>query len=179
MVRIGYRSALVVVASAAVLIAAAPPAVSAVDTPPELKSITLSRESITVSGTDVQLLTVSVRFTDDNGVEDIPYMVGDPYPSVDFGNPGVRVYLTLGTGTPRDGVWTGVAPVTSDWDATEQPTRVSAVDTGGNHLSVDPRTVDSHVAHIFQKTGARNRSEVTAYAAATGLIAPPHAGRIR
>ena len=80
MARIGYRSALVVVASAAVLIEAAPPAVSAVDTPPQLVSIALSRESIAVSGTDVQLLTVSVHFTDDNGVEDIPYMIGDPYP---------------------------------------------------------------------------------------------------
>ncbi len=141
MARIGYRSALVVVASAAVLVAAAPPAVAAADTPPRLVSIALSRESIAVSGTDVQLLTVSVHLTDDNGVEDSADMVGDPYPIVRFGNTGVTVYLQLGSGTERDGVWTGVAPVTSDWDATEQPTRVSAVDTGSNHLSVDPRTV--------------------------------------
>jgi hypothetical protein len=140
MARIGYRSALVVVASAAVLIAAAPPAVAAADTPPRLVSIALSRESIAVSGTDVQLLTVSVHLTDDDGVVDSPSM-WDPYPVVYFGNPGVTVYLQLGSGTERDGVWTGVAPVTSDWGASEQPTRVSAIDTANNHLSVDPRTV--------------------------------------
>jgi hypothetical protein len=141
MARIGYRSALVVVACAAALGAAAPPAVAAADTPPELKSITLSREDITVSGLNVVLLTVSARLTDDDGVVASPYFPGDPYPTVYFGNPRVTVYLQLGSGTVRDGVWTGVAPVTSNWGASEQPTRVSAIDTANNSLSVDPRTV--------------------------------------
>ena len=140
MARIGYRSALIVVASAAVLIAAAPPAVAVADTPPQLVSIALSREPIAVSGTDVQLLTVSVHLTDDNGVVDAPSM-WDPYPIVRFGNTGVTVYLQLGSGTERDGVWTGVAPVTSDWGASEQPTQVAAYDTAYNYLYVDPRTV--------------------------------------
>jgi hypothetical protein len=38
-------------------------------------------------------------------------------------------------------VWTGVAPVTSDWGASEQPTQVAAYDTAYNYLHVDPRTV--------------------------------------
>jgi hypothetical protein len=142
MARIGYRSALIV-ACAAVLVAAAPPAVAAVadTTPPELKSITLSREDITVSGLNVELLTVSVRLTDDEGVVDSPSNIDNTYPTLYFSSPRVAVYLQLGSGTARDGVWTGVAPVTSDWDAYSQPTRVDAVDEAGNFLFVDPRTV--------------------------------------
>jgi DNA-binding NarL/FixJ family response regulator len=40
-------------------------------------------------------------------------------------------------------------------------------------LVVSVRTVDTHVAHVYQKTGARNRSEASAYAASSGISPPP------
>jgi DNA-binding CsgD family transcriptional regulator len=40
-------------------------------------------------------------------------------------------------------------------------------------LVVSVRTVDTHVAHVYQKTGARNRSEASAYAASSGIAPPP------
>ena len=36
-------------------------------------------------------------------------------------------------------------------------------------LVLSVRTVDSHVAHILQKTGTRNRAEVASFAMAKGL----------
>jgi hypothetical protein len=108
---------------------------------PEVASISLSRETITVVGTDVQLLTVGVRLTDDVGVVEIDEVTTGHTPYLLFGSRRVAVNLVLGTGTAQDGVWTGVVAVTSDWAAQEQPVRVGAQDDAGNVLDVDPRTV--------------------------------------
>jgi hypothetical protein len=66
---------------------------------------------------------------------------GGTTPFLFFGSRGVPVSLVFGTGTPQDGVWTGVVAVTSDWAAREQPVRVVAQDEASNTLDVDPRTV--------------------------------------
>ena len=124
------------------LLAGMPAHAAAADTAaPEVASISLSRESITVAATDVQLLTVDVRLTDDVGVAEVDDSAGGHTPSLLFGSRGVAVSLVLGTGTAQDGVWTGVVAVTSDWAAREQPVRVVAQDDAGNVLDVDPRTV--------------------------------------
>ncbi|MEU8607926.1 hypothetical protein AB0C29_07985 [Actinoplanes sp. NPDC048791] len=133
-------------AGVALVLAGAPAsaAVAAADTTaPALTSITLSRESIDVKGDEVQLLTVNVGLTDDVGVAsfDDQAMGTGPTPSLLFGSQLVPVGLVPGTGTPRNGVWTGVVAVTSDWAATERPVKVFAQDDAGNRLVVDPSTV--------------------------------------
>jgi hypothetical protein len=90
-----------------------------------------------------ELLTVSVHLTDDVGV----WEFGDP--SVYFLEPDAWVRLQLGSGTPRDGVWTGGVAVTANWKGAIQPTLVTASDAAGNRLSVDPRTtVATPTVHV-------------------------------
>lgn len=119
---------------------AAPAAAAPADTsPPQLRSITLSRTEVTVTRTDVEFVTVDVRLTDDSGVEEWVESIGFFDPILLF--PDGKVHLRLSSGTPQDGVWSGIAVVTSEWRGALQPTRVVARDAAQNRLSVDPRTV--------------------------------------
>lgn len=156
------RSRLLTVVLAASLIGLwAPPASATVDTtPPQLHSIALSRETITVSGTEEQLLTVTVRLTDDVGVEVYDDWFAGRTPYVVFGLRSRHVGLVLGSGTPADGVYTGVIAVTSDWSGAVQPTRVVAQDTAGNDLDVDPRTVVA-TPSVVVHSSHRPRLEMT------------------
>jgi hypothetical protein len=75
-----------VVATAALLVPAAPAvAAPAADTsPPQVRSIELSRSAVTVSGLDTVLVTVRVRLTDDTGVVSPVHpgsVIGRPSPS--------------------------------------------------------------------------------------------------
>lgn len=110
-------------------------------TPPELHSLTFSREFAVVSGLETKLLAVSARFTDDEGVlEDPGYNWGDFTPAVRIGQRMVR--LTLSAGTAEDGVWTGGIAITSDWaSGTYRPDRVVARDNRYTLLEVDPSTM--------------------------------------
>lgn len=112
-------------------------------TPPELRSITFSRETAVVSGLETKLLAVSARLTDESGVRELPGSLGSDErfsPAVQIGQRWVR--LTLSSGTPTDGVWTGGIVITTDWTSgTYRPDRVFAEDTEDNQLSVDPSTV--------------------------------------
>ena len=110
-------------------------------TPPELHSLTFSRESAVVSGLQTRLLAVSARFTDEEGVlEDPGYNWGDFMPAVRIGQRMVR--LTLSAGTAEDGVWTGGIAITSDWaGGTYRPDLVIARDNWNGLLEVDPSTV--------------------------------------
>jgi DNA-binding CsgD family transcriptional regulator len=40
----------------------------------------------------------------------------------------------------------------------------------GKQLVIQPRTVETHITHVYQKTGCRNRAEATQYAQRHGLI---------
>lgn len=40
----------------------------------------------------------------------------------------------------------------------------------GKQLVIQPRTVETHITHVYQKTGCRNRAEATLYAQRHGLI---------
>jgi hypothetical protein len=111
-------------------------------TAPEFHSVTFSRTVATVAGLQTELLSVSVHLTDDeSGVEVHPYVAGfEGYsPSIRVGREWIN--LTLGSGTPQDGVWTGGVAITSNWaSGTYQPESLIAYDATGNELTVDPRT---------------------------------------
>jgi DNA-binding NarL/FixJ family response regulator len=40
----------------------------------------------------------------------------------------------------------------------------------GKQLVIQPRTVETHITHLYQKTGCRNRAEATKYAQRHGLV---------
>jgi len=114
-------------------------AAAADTTPPQLRSITLSEDTVTVAGTAVKFVDVDVRLTDDVGVvegRELNYFFD---PILTF--PNFSVQLALSSGTPQDGVWSGIAPVTSEWRGAVQPISVVARDEAQNKLVVDPRTV--------------------------------------
>jgi len=48
----------------------------------------------------------------------------------------------------------------------------------GTRLFVSPRTVQTHVSHILQKTGLRSRVEIARLAPTLGPVDPPHGGRL-
>jgi hypothetical protein len=129
------------------LVAGAPMSAAPIDTsPPVLHSISYSQSDVTVSGLQTVNVTVSVHLTDDSGVTEFTDMDGQWYPHVYFVDSGVSnttVNLRRATGTPQDGVWTGVAVVTSAWkNGAVQPSRLAASDIGeANRLVVDPRTL--------------------------------------
>ncbi|GAA3932437.1 hypothetical protein Aau02nite_17170 [Amorphoplanes auranticolor] len=119
---------------------------AAADTaPPELKSITLERSSVTVSGVRTELVGVSVRLTDETGVRPIEYMASEYLASPALrmsASPNSWVLLRLAEGTEQDGIWTGTIPVTSAWSGAIQPVGIHATDqTDANVLSADPRTL--------------------------------------
>ena len=135
------RRLLAATAAALLLAGAASPAQAqaADDKPPTLHSIEFSRTALTVSGLDTGLLMVSVHLSDPDGVAE-HVSAGEGYtPLIRVGQFPVK--LTLGTGTPQDGVWTGGVAVTSDWSGVLRPTKIDAEDEGGNRLDVDPATV--------------------------------------
>lgn len=120
----------------------AAPATADDNTPPKYDSITFSRSFASVSGLQTELLSVSVHLTDDeSGVDIHPFR-----PAEEGYSPAVRVgphwvNLTLGSGTTRDGVWTGGVTITSGWDAgIYKPERIVAYDVAYNRMDADPRT---------------------------------------
>ena len=122
---------------------AVPVAAAAVDTePPRLVSMSLSEDRIIIGGLSVEQLTVSVRMTDNVGVAEY-YDIGQGHvPYVRFNHRGhTLVNLRLTAGTPQDGVWTGIAAVTSNWSGIAKPDGLYATDSAVNVLSVDPATV--------------------------------------
>lgn len=124
--------------AAAVALLPAPAAVPATTdiAPPTLHSVQLSRTDVAVRGIAVERLTVSVRLTDESGVSAEAGLA----PAARVGPAEVR--LTLTSGTAADGLWSGTAPVTSDWISNlHRTTSVSARDVHGNFTAVDPRTV--------------------------------------
>jgi hypothetical protein len=133
---------------------ASPASARAADTtPPEVQSISFSRDSVAVSGTQVKLLTVSVHLTDDVGVVEGSLPDGLTHPYIVLNVPDGYAALELGTGTPQDGVWTTVLAVTSDWPATVEPTHLVAADEARNELDVDPRTVVDTPELTVRSTG--------------------------
>ena len=111
-------------------------------TPPQIRSIELSRTAVTVSGYQTVLVDVRVRLTDETGVE--PHLDGGMgfYPYVAFdASPNQFADLELTEGTPQDGIWTGQVAVTSAWQGMVAVKRLGAYDMARNKLDVDPRTV--------------------------------------
>ncbi|MEV6636890.1 hypothetical protein AB0M54_39760 [Actinoplanes sp. NPDC051470] len=151
---------------------------SADTTPPEYHSVTFSRSTATVAGLETELLSVSVRLTDDDsGVEVHPGLPGwEGYsPAVRVGSRWV--HLTLGSGTPRDGVWTGGVAITSDWaTGAYRPESVVAYDVAGNTLETDPRTagevpsIDVHSSNKPRLTLTFTPSPATVDAPLTRIV---------
>ena len=110
-------------------------------TPPELHSITFSRETVAVSGLQTKLLVVSARLTDDTEVVEQPFFPGqESFPAVRINNRWV--VLSLVSGTKQDGIWTGGVAVTSDWaSGTYEPDQIFARDSSWTLLDIDPSTV--------------------------------------
>jgi hypothetical protein len=140
----------IAVAIASLLLIPAAPAVAAPaddGNAPVLTSIALSPTSVTVSGMQTVLVTVTVHLTDQTGVYagtsggDAGLILGTP--GVYFAGVGEWAFLELASGTPQDGVWTGPVAVTSKWSGTVRPSLVAAEDENGHRLSVDPGTVVS------------------------------------
>ncbi len=128
-------------AAALVLAALAPAYAADPDTsPPQIVSVSYSTSAVTVSGLNVVDVTVDVRLTDNVGVADYYDMSEINFPDVRWSNK-VLMELHLSSGTPRDGIWSGVAAVNSGWDVTNQLDAIEAGDGAGNVLRVDPRTV--------------------------------------
>ncbi|WP_433721107.1 hypothetical protein ACQP2Y_37965 [Actinoplanes sp. CA-051413] len=116
-------------------------------TPPELKSIELSRSAVTVSGLQTVMIDVRVRLTDETGVEPTSDGVGGSFPYVALdATPNNFAELELTEGTPQDGTWTGQVAVTSAWQGTVRVKHVAAYDKAWNLLDVDPDTVIDPVA---------------------------------
>ena len=111
-------------------------------TPPELKSIELSRSTVTVSGLQTVMLEVRVRLTDETGVEPSSDGGGGNFPYVALAaTPNNFAELDLTEGTPQDGIWTGQVAVTSAWQGAVRVSHVAAYDKAWNKLDVDPSTV--------------------------------------
>jgi hypothetical protein len=109
---------------------------------PRLGSITLSQDSVVVSGLQTVPVTIRVRLTAGAGVLAVVGEDGNRSPYVTFGDPGrSRANLTLTEGTTRDGVWSGQVAVTSAWKGPERATALRATDTAGRWLEVDPHVV--------------------------------------
>ncbi|HEU5108793.1 MAG TPA: hypothetical protein VFT95_09570 [Micromonosporaceae bacterium] len=126
---------------------AAPPALAADEAAPVLTELTLSTDAVSVAGVELVPVTVSVRLTDETGVE-VQSIVGDvSTPGIRFEREGAGpdraeyAELTLTSGTPQDGVWSAVVQVPSTWDGHWETSNVTAWDAAQNKLEVDPRTL--------------------------------------
>jgi hypothetical protein len=107
--------------------------------PPQLRDIRFSRNSVKVRGLAVVPVTVSVHLTDESGVAEIPHAM-TVSPQITLSPvPGwqalLRPVLTRTSGTVRDGVWTATVDVPSTWNGTVRATSVGAVDRLGNVLA--------------------------------------------
>ena len=117
--------------------AAAPAADTA---PPVLVSLAVSQASVTVSGLETVMVTVTAHFTDETGV--VPVGTGpDGYrPFVSFyqgpvpTQPPAEAYLKLTDGTERDGMWTGQVAITSAWSGVIVAAYLGAIDKSSNQL---------------------------------------------
>lgn len=111
-------------------------------TPPQIRSIELSRTAVTVSGLQTVLVDVRVRLTDETGVEPRGDGVGGHFPYVAF-DASLNQFANLERtgGTPQDGIWTGQVAVTSAWQGMVTVKHLGAYDMAHNLLEVDPRTV--------------------------------------
>lgn len=136
-----------VAAITAVLVASllgALPVAAADADPPQLVDVTLSTSAISVAGLDVETITVSVHLTDDVGVEPRFDMSFFPWPHVVLSRTDGKTgawRLTLASGTPADGIWTGEVIVASTDDGLWRVSAVRAMDTSANELDIDPATV--------------------------------------
>jgi hypothetical protein len=126
---------------------APPPALAAADeTAPVLTEVALSSDAVSVAGVDLVPVTVSVRLTDETGVEPAGEMDGTNTPAISLqrraadGGGSEYVELALTSGTPQDGVWSAVVQVPSTWDGQWETSGVTASDGAGNRLDTDPRT---------------------------------------
>ncbi|GIG91200.1 LPXTG cell wall anchor domain-containing protein [Plantactinospora endophytica] len=146
----GFRIAAAIALAAGGLAVGASPASAAADTTaPVLGDITVTHETVAVAGLDLVPVTIAVELTDESGVKVVdesgemrPGIVlsreGGPTPA-DRGISAADLKLT--SGTEKDGVWSATVHVPSTWDGRWQLSQVIAVDTVGNRLDVDPRTV--------------------------------------
>jgi len=146
-VRIAAVPAAAAVCLAGGILLAAPPALAAADEDaPVVTEVAFSTDAVSVAGVDLVPVTVSVRLTDETGVE-VLSEVGDA------NTPGVQLErraagqtrteyaeLTLASGTARDGVWSAVIQVPSTWNGHWEASRVVAWDQVRNKLDADPRT---------------------------------------
>lgn len=141
------RLSVALAAACLLLIPAAPAVAARADDPdaPVVRSIALSQSSVTVSGLQTVLVTVTARLTDQTGVDAGPKYdgIGLSYwtPAIWFGPD--PAFLQLASGTPQDGIWTGQMPVTSRWSGTYPPTSMVLEDTANNESRIDPTTVIS------------------------------------
>jgi hypothetical protein len=145
-VRIATITATATAGLACGFLLAAPPALAAADdAAPVLAGITFSTDAVSVSGVDLVPVTVSVRLTDETGVEVRSENADASTPAIQLESPAAGqtrtqyAELTLASGTAQDGVWGATIQVPSTWNGHWEASRVIAVDLVGNKLDADPR----------------------------------------
>jgi hypothetical protein len=126
---------------------------TAADTsPPRVRGIWFSRNSVAVSGLAVVPVTLSVRLTDPSGVSDRPVGL-DATPQLTVAPvPGfaarLNPVLARTSGTVTDGVWSATIHVPSTWNGIVRVTSVGAVDLVGNELRAALSGVESPALRV-------------------------------
>jgi hypothetical protein len=131
------------------------PAAAAVDEDaPKLVGLTLSQESVTVSGLDTVPVVISAHLTDDDGIDpkgDTGDFRSTPMVYLNRGTHTEWARLFLTSGTAQDGVWSTTVNVPSTWHGEWTVDHLVVTDIGGR--SVWPNPARLGMPTTFRVTG--------------------------